>query len=611
MKQMNTYLKHTLASIHSEHLLELDPTCNSLFRPIELGPETPRTPKVLRGMFGGALRRTASTDHKTLSRWQEDYYLDLFWQSYHCIYPILDEVDFRAHHNNLWTVPWEPRKPSALVDIVLAICMQYATALLSPGLTNNAASVEVKGKDAATAGRSYYRRCQSLLQEELEGPSITTLQCRIFSVIYLSNAGSRNAAYAMLAMACRTGVIMGFHREPLNDLEESEKNKQRRLWWTVYILELKTVLELGRHMGINMSQVTTILPTEEPESGTVSIPGRTVPSGIRSSFAANLQWSRLILAWRSVYVTFYHKCADLLGPNHHKSLYENILALESCAEFLSMKMNYLETWLRELPESLKVKRRGSGKPFSTDGTSLDFGPTLPFVQQRQQVFLELHYHTIAVNLFRPFICFSPSSKLNAPTTEAHALSCLKHAMTITDIIHQALIETDLLLGWLEAFHWLANAFLSLIGYVASHPSGERTTEARISIQKAISTFDILSGNLAMASAHAKMARNLSAKVDILIDHLHAESLALTSPNLTIDQITNGGKESSGLLKSPHFGSQDISTTDAVGMAHSDVFSQDVFQFDLSATMDWISAYGSDGTDMWTLGTDFVHESFLD
>jgi hypothetical protein len=603
MKQMNTYLKQSLASIDSDYSLESDASFMSLFRPIEQIARTPRTPATPRGRYGGSYRRTASTDHKPLSRWQEDYFLDLFWHSYHCIYPILDEADFRAHHNSLWTVPWESRKTSPLVDIVLAICMQYATALLPLDLTSTTISAEEKGKDAATAGRSYYRRCQSLLQEELEGPSIVTLQCRIFSVIYLSNAGSKNAAYAMLAMACRTGVIMGLHREPLNDLDENEKNKQRRLWWTVYILELKAVLELGRHMGINMSQVTARLPTIEPESGTVSIPGRTASSGLTSSFTTNLQWSRLILAWRSVYVTFYHKCADLLGPSHHKSLYENALALESCAEFLSTKMEYLKIWLRELPESLKAKRRAAGEPLSTDGTPLDFPPTLPFVQQRQQIFLELHYHSVAVNLLRPFICFSSPSRLNYPVTEAHAISCLEHAMMVTDIIHQALIETDLLHGWLETFHWLVNAFLSLIGYVISHPAGERTAKARISVKKALSTFDILSSSLAMASTYAKIARDLSAKADLLSDNLITESMTLDSPTININTVT-GGQERDRLREFLECDSQDISTMDTFEMVGSDYVLQDMFQFDLTAAIDWIPTSGNDGPDIWTLGPEY-------
>jgi hypothetical protein len=602
-------MKKSLTSTYTDQSSESETTATSLFRPFELGLETPKTPRTPRERYGGSGRRTASTDHKPLSKWQEDYFLNYFWQSYHCIYPILDETEFQAHHNSLWTVPWESRKPSPLVDIVLAICMQYTTALIPPDSSGTVVSAEERGKDASTAGRSYYRRCQSLLQDDLEGPNIMTLQCRVFSVIYLSNAGSINASYAMLALACRTGVIMGLHREPLNDLEEREKNKQRRLWWTVYILELKAVLELGRHMAINMSQVTVRLPTEEYQTEAIAFPGQNTSPQIQSSFVANLQWVKLILAWRSVYVTFYHKCADLLGPSHHKSLHENALALENCANFLCTKMAYLEIWLRGLPESLKARRRDFGEPFSTDGKALDFRPVLPFIQQRQQLFLELHYHTIVGNLLRPFICFSPYSEVTNPTTGANAMSCLEHAITVTDIIHQALIETDLLLGWLETFHWLCTAFLSLIGYTVAYPDGDGTLKARNSIRKAISTFDILSGSLSTASTYARIARDLSAKADILVNRLGAECTALSTPTEIVDPIIQGA-EVTELYDFQEFGHFNVPFNDAVGPASSNFVLEELYQLDHAAAMDWVSVNGDENSDMWTLGTNLGLSSFL-
>ena len=58
---------------------------------------------------------------------QEDYFLGLFWQSYHCTYQIIDEAEFRAHYRSLWTPSRSTRKPSALVDIILALCSGSTT----------------------------------------------------------------------------------------------------------------------------------------------------------------------------------------------------------------------------------------------------------------------------------------------------------------------------------------------------------------------------------------------------------------------------------------------------------------------------------------------------
>ncbi|KAF1987248.1 hypothetical protein K402DRAFT_354082 [Aulographum hederae CBS 113979] len=587
--QMNSYLEKTLSRVCPQ--LYSQAAVASLFCPIAALKAQKKTK---------TFRRTSSTSQKPLSRWQEEYFLDLFWQSYHCMYPIVDETEFRALHNDVWVTPYEPRKSSALVDIILAVTMQYATAILPPDLTNSVISAEERGKHAASAGRSYYRRCQTLLSDDMEAPSIETVQCRFFSVIYLANANSLNAAYSMLALAVRAATILGLHREPLNNLDEDGKNFHRRLWWTVYALEISFAMELGRTLSINISQVTSKLPADAPQMGSISIPGDTTSLGIGSAFAANLQFIKLILATRSVYILLYRRSAELLGPSHTESLHTNPRALESCAEFVASKMQYLETWKRDLPTSLRMRRRGSGEWLSTDGSPLDVQPVGPAIQQRQRVFLELHYHTVVMNLFRPFIYFSQPTEHITPVTEANGVACVSHAITITNIIHQMLTETDLLRGWLECFQWHGNAFISLVGYVLAYPKGQKTAEARIAIRRAITTFDILSSSLSMAASAAEMARGLATKADIVVDRFNSGTMALDSSGTIVDvssdsqQLSQDGNDEAhqaamGCLAAPDIGVETpAALTDLLGPAGS---------------MDWISDSGDQPLGMMGLVQD--------
>ncbi|KAE9379486.1 hypothetical protein N431DRAFT_317364, partial [Stipitochalara longipes BDJ] len=505
MRNMSMYIKKSLLPTYPLASVQNNTHALSSFGSVDFQIGHNRT----------SLRRTNSTGQKPLSRWQEEYFLEFFWQSYHLIYPIIDAVEFRAHHNSIWIMPYEPRKPSALVDIILAVAMQYATALAPADLPSVVLTAEEKGKDAANAGRSYYRRCQALVADELESPSLITLQCHIFSVIYLSNASSYNTAHSTLALACRVAVILGLHRESnLDELDTDERSFRRRVWWTLYALEIKAAMELGRPLAIDLSQVTCGLPPETSQGYLFSTAELTQSPAIDACFMSNLQFSKLILAARSVYVTFYDKCATTLGPSRENTIHWNPQALEDCAEYLSMKMEYLKSWLRNVPGSLRMKRKAGGESYSANGSPLDLQPTAPSFLQRQQLFLELHYHTVTMNLFRHFINF-PGPQSTAPLTEANANSCVDHAMTIANIIHQMLTETNLLSGWLETFHWHGNAFISMVGYVLAYPTGLRTLEARKAIRKAIPTFDLLSQSLAMATCSAKMARELAAKVDLI------------------------------------------------------------------------------------------------
>lgn len=599
---MNSYLEKTLSSGYSHVSLQSDVA--PLFSSIESQPSSNKK---------RLLRRTNSTGQKLLSRWQEESFLELFWSSYNCLFPILEEAEFRAHHNSIWTMPYEPRKPSALVDIILAVTMQYGTALLPPDLTKAAVNAEEKGKDAATAGRSYFRRCQALLTEELETPSITTIQCHIFSVIYLSNAGSHNAAYGTLALACRAAVMLGLHREPLGEEDECRRDFRRRLWWTLYALEIKAAMELGRPLAISFPEVTCRLPSGTPKMGSVSIPGVNISPTTGSCFTSNLQFSKLILAARSVYITFYDRCADLLGPNQHEALSAEPQLLEACAEFLSSKMKYLEAWLLDVPDSLRMRRKGERDPFSTDGSPLDIQLTVPFTQQRQRLFLELHYHTLAMNLYRHFIIFSQPLPAKTEQTEANAISCVDHAMTITNIIHQMLTETDLLGGWLETFHFHASAFLSLVGYILAYPTGKRCAEVRKAVGKATLTFDMLSKSLAIAASAAEMARELVATVELVLNRFRTDLKTSTSQPNTDELLLdyNGlSADSTCLPTLEDCGPQDALSADALRMMDNELWWPELLHtFDMNGGMDWMTADGNHTSEIWTLEQDFNADSF--
>ncbi|KAF2112872.1 hypothetical protein BDV96DRAFT_145493 [Lophiotrema nucula] len=460
-----------------------------------------------------------------MSQSQEECLVDLYFSSHHWIYPVLDEAEFRTYHRSLWETLDAQRKPSAPVDIVLAICMQYRAAS-TPQLYSTPSYWGSDGGDATIAGRWYYRRCQSLLTDELEGPSIQTFQCHLLSVIWLSNASFQNMAHSVMAMGIRIGVILGLHLEPPEGLPRPQKEFRKRLWWTLYTLEMKMGMELGRPLAVSISMVTCSIPDDAPAT-----------QGVADSMTSfNAQIIRLVLATRAIYITFHVKCADVLGKGEQKSLYQDPNTLETCAEFLLSKIDYLQSWVRQVPEALKTKRRDSGHPFSTDRSSLDVRPTTPSWLPRQRLFLELTYHNHSMSLYRPFISFNKKADACIPLTESNAISCVNHAITITNIVHQMLAETDLLNGWHETFQWQWNATLSLIGYILAYPVGPSTLAARKAISTAIVIFEILSPHFASAVSAANVTRDLSAKADLLINRFRT-SLTLDHPGSSVPSLS--------------------------------------------------------------------------
>lgn len=566
---MSSYLAAALQQPHPVHQIRPNSASMSF--------ASPTTPESLEDTNTSTNGPSSAT---SLTGTQEDYFLSLFWQSYHCVLQIIDEVEFREHYKSLWATPGSSRKPSALVDIVLALCMQFGVAFIPRNGAATRDRVDVDGSDATIAGRWLYRRSQLLLSAELESPSIVTLQCHILAVYYLCNASFQNMAHTTLAVAVRTAQILGLHLEPSEDMPRKEREIRKRLWWTLYTVESKTCMKLGRPWSAQMSEVTCTLPADDHELALLS-------SSNFASFGDNVTWlsynlqnTKLILAARAIYVAFYDKCSDVLGASNETSLYSDPRNLEECAHFLFLSMEPLRNWLQALPESLKTKRKDSGEPFSQDRSALDVEMFAPLWLQRQRLLLELLYHNLAMNLYRPFISFSTVANFSLQFSEGNATSCINHAIAITNIMHQVLAETDILRGWHEAFQWQWNATLSLTGYTLACPITPSTPLARQAIGKAVDVFEILGKNFAMAASAADVARNLVAKADFLIDRIGVNMTtpaSISSNNIATMQGLGGtdrinthaqdtnhaflaDEEPSAMFQHPWVGSMDMAFT---------------------------------------------------
>lgn len=504
---MSSYLATALQQPHLDHHIQPNSASMSFAHPTISRKGTPEETNTITN--GSAIA-------ESLTGTQEDYFLSLFWQSYHCILQVIDEVEFKEHYKSLWATPGIPRKPSALVDIILALCMQYGVAFIPRNGAATGPRVDVDASDATIAGRWLYRRSQTLLSAELESPSIVTLQCHILAVYYLCNASFQNMAHSVLAVAVRTAQILGLHLEPAEDMPRKDRELRKRLWWTLYIVESKTCMKLGRPWSAQISQVTCTLPADDHQLALVSGSNFASIGDNVTWLSYNLQNTKLVLAARAIYVAFYDKCADVLGANRETSLYSDPRNLENCAQFLQSSMKCLQTWLQNVPGSLKTKRKGAGEPFSYDRSPLEVELFAPLWLQRQRLLLELLYHNLAMNLYRPFIFFSKSANSSLQCSESNATSCVNHAIGIANIMHQIIAETDILHGWHEGFQWQWNGTLSLIGYILAYPLTPSTPPARQAVDKAIEVFETLGKNFAIAASAANVTRDLIGKADFLI-----------------------------------------------------------------------------------------------
>ncbi len=486
-----------------------------------------------------------ATPGEFLNASQEEYFLGLFWHSHHCSLQIVDETAFREHYRSLCSdpPPGTFRRPSALVDAIVALCMQYGVAVLprrGPVVGAGGSEDGAGPDDGALAGWWHYHRCRVMLESEMERPTLATLQTLVFSVVYLCCASFQNTAHNMLALAVRVGYTLGLHLEPPEDMSWSDRELRKRLWWAVCVTEAKTCMKLGRPWSTTEALTPCSLPADDHELALRSGPNTACITSGGSTvtwLTYTLQNARLVLAARTVYVSFFDRCAEILSRTSTAgSLHDDPAALEAAADALERYMDGpggLKVWVGELPAAVKTQRVDKGVPLSTDLSRLDIEMFAPAWLQRQRLFLELLYHTVMINLHRPFISFpsalptaSPSTPARSPVTTpvsssggplamAHASTAARHSIAITAIIHQVIAETDLLKGWHEAFQQQWNAAITMVGFLLAFPASPVAADARAALAGAIDVFEAFGKHFSVGSSAANATRDLLSKVDLV------------------------------------------------------------------------------------------------
>lgn len=473
-----------------------------------------------------------------LSPMQEEYFLDLYWHSYHTsLFPILNEAKFKEYYRSLWTACGTARNPSALADIVVAMAMQYGISMLPA--TKQQLNVD-NYNDATVAGRWYYLRCQRLLAYELECPTISTLQCQLLCAVYLCCGTFQNMADSACSTAVRTAYMLGLHLDPPDSMPQQERELRRRLWWALYIFESKFGMKLGRPFLLHPSNDSPGLPGHHLHAAMQS-GSNFAPLGDNLTWLSfNLEHTKLFLAARAAYTALYGKDSNLCNGQR---LWNDPSVLEIRAASLGSYMEKLEEWAVSVPHALQTKRKTSARPFSTVISDLDIEQFAPLWLQRQRILLELMYHNLCTNLYRPFISFDPMP-MSTPA-EQNAINCAKHAMALTHITQQVLSSTSILTGWHEAFQWQWNAAMTLVGFVLAYPRGTSTAAAWKTIDLSVGIFDTFGNSFAVARSAASIVRKLSTKISLLIER-GAEKQATVEINMRADLVepaTNLGLDS--------------------------------------------------------------------
>ncbi|KAF2230070.1 hypothetical protein EV356DRAFT_536724 [Viridothelium virens] len=529
--RMCRYIEETLGHSFPESLLEPNATSSNLSS-LPYPPQS-RESDVTSVQYS----RTSTEGVEGYSQSQESNFLNLLWQSFHCIHPILAESAFWEHYYSLWLNSSAngrtKRRPSALVDILLAICMQYGATFLDSSEQNQETGRVFGSNDASVAGHWYYSRCQELLSDEIENPSVRTLQSYIFSVIYLCNASCLNSAHITLTVAIRIAHVLGLHMEPSKDLSVGTQHLQRRIWWTLLSLDSEISVCTGQPPLIRLSDVSCDLPTDSLEQELMSTTKLLSHDDEVSWLTFHVQTIKLTCAVRSVHTAFQDKCSEVINANNLNDIYADPQSTEVLAIFLRHEIQVVHDWAQHLPPCFMHSSRGAVAPFSVGQVKRTIDPHRPLWLQRQIILLELLYHNFAMCLYRPFIRFPPHFSSITPLSDSHNITCLNHAIATTFIVHQVLSETDILTGWRQVFQFQWNAVIIMLGFIIANPLGPVSPSARKAIEPAMKTLELLSRNFASASTGIAIIQKISDIAEVLASRCRESLLNWRSPRSSL------------------------------------------------------------------------------
>ncbi|KAH7312615.1 fungal-specific transcription factor domain-containing protein [Stachybotrys elegans] len=493
---------------------------------------------------GDSSPRCNGETSRPLTRKQEESLIKIYWESYHCFLPIIDEFEFLNHYASLWEPSREQRRQSPLADMILALCLQYGYGYIPREVTHPCDRDPSYG-DAAVAGRWYYRRAQHFLTADLESPSLTTVQCYILMTVYLCCASFQNMCQITTGQAIRTAHVIGLHLEPPAHLPHGQQELRRRVWWTLWTIDTKISCKLGRPFIVDLAQVTV----REPSADLITASYNSVTLG---SYGPDVTWlsfsqqcNKLYMVVASIYEPFVSKCGEVVEKLKLSSLYADPDALESCAEVLDAHFPAFKAWVANVPDHLKMRRCNDGEVFSTDHSAAEFQMLAPTWLKRQRLCLELIYHIQAHNLSRPLVTFSTQQHQNTPLTDRYTGVCIDHAVAYTILMHQAVTESDLMSGWCEYFSLQWNAAITLLGFVLAKPHHPHTVKARMALDKALVVFDTFAPNFVVSADAARIVRTLLANVN--------QPAPSNGGGVSGGGGSGGGGNSSGSSHVPQFG----------------------------------------------------------
>ncbi|SGZ53671.1 CIC11C00000002568 [Sungouiella intermedia] len=251
-----------------------------------------------------------------IGRRAAEYYVEVFFRHVHLRYLCFNETLFRETHDRFWAVVESGVKDKLSNQ---AICCIYMVWILGRLYDPTDLTVTV---DEATM-QKYIHIIKLCLSDTLLTATLDGVRVLLLLSVYLDNSKKRETGYILVELAARQAVTLGINRKSLSSCTEDEDKKEemRRIWWTVFIMEVCFSTQMGRSSSIQIEDVNMDYPTCQ---------GLDIPSCFPKAYVGQVELTKCLY--------------DVL--QYRKSLTRscNILSVESIAKAVVLQKNLTQTF---------------------------------------------------------------------------------------------------------------------------------------------------------------------------------------------------------------------------------------------------------------------------
>ncbi|KAJ5522602.1 hypothetical protein N7527_006717 [Penicillium freii] len=134
-------------------------------------------------------------------------------------------------------------------------------------------------------GFKYFKHALRFLPDIHEEGSILFVEVLCYVAYYMQNLNRRDAAFLYIGLALRMAISLGLHQEVSDPaISESDRNRRRRAWWSVYSLDRLLSVKSGNPITIHDEDIGITWPTTVSITNDLSSWLRRVPDRLRIDF---------------------------------------------------------------------------------------------------------------------------------------------------------------------------------------------------------------------------------------------------------------------------------------------------------------------------------------